>query len=156
MSKFASAFGEKYDSALNQIRTKSFTIGGYQFNVRVPLTAEATALQERITQIDKEKLQAKFEEMTKEIRQSPIDGIEITEDDVIIDGKSTRELANAVLMMEQRVVEYIRLLVPVNGSLDDITYPEIEAEWPLSVQMEIVERISEAIQPGYKDSRKNS
>ena len=156
MSKFASAFGEKYDSALNQIRTKSFTIGGYQFNVRVPLTAEATALQERITQIDKERLQAKFEEMTKEIRQSPIDGIEITEDDVIIDGKSTRELANAVLMMEQRVVEYIRLLVPVNGSLDDITYPEIEAEWPLSVQMEIVERISEAIQPGYKDSRKNS
>lgn len=156
MSKFASAFGEKYDSALNQIRTKSFTIGGYQFNVRVPLTAEVTALQERIAQIDKDKLQAKFDEMTAEIRKSPIEGVEITEDDVIINGKSTRELANAVLMMEQRVVEYIRLLVPVNGSLDDITYPEIEEEWPLSVQMEIVERISEAIQPGYKDTRKNS
>ena len=156
MSKFASAFGEKYDSALNQIRTKSFTIGGYQFNVRVPLTAEVTALQERIAQIDKDKLQAKFDEMTAEIRKSPIEGVEITEDDVIINGKSTRELANAVLMMEQRVVEYIRLLVPVNGSLDDITYPEIEEEWPLSVQMEIVERISEAIQPGYKDARKNS
>jgi hypothetical protein len=156
MSKFAAAFGEKYESALTQIRTKSFTIGNYQFNVRVPLTAEVTALQERITQVDKDKLQAKFDEMTKEIRKSPIEGIEVTEEDVIIDGKSTRELANAVLMMEQRVVEYIRLLVPVNGSLDDITYPEIEEEWPLSVQMEIVERISEAIQPGYKDTRKNS
>lgn len=156
MSKFASAFGEKYDSALNQIRTKSFTVGGYQFNVRVPLTAEVTALQERISQVDQNKLQAKFEDMTKEIRKSPVDGVEVTETDVIIDGKSTRELATAVLMMEQRVVEYIRLLVPVNGTLDDITYEEIEAEWPLSVQMDIVDRINESIQPGYKDSRKNS
>jgi hypothetical protein len=156
MSKFASAFGEKYDSALNQIRTKSFTVGGYQFNVRVPLTVEVTALQERISQVDQDKLQAKFEDMTKEIRKSPVDGVEVTETDVIIDGKSTRELASAVLMMEQRVVEYIRLLVPVNGTLDDITYEEIEAEWPLSIQMEIVERVNEAIQPGYKDSRKNS
>lgn len=156
MSKFASAFGEKYDSALNQIRTKSFTIGGYQFNVRVPLTAEVTALQERISQVDQDKLQAKFEDMTKEIRKSPVEGVEVTDSDVIIDGKSTRELASAVLMMEQRVVEYIRLLVPVNGTLDDITYEEIEAEWPLSVQMDIVDRINEAIQPGYKDSRKNS
>jgi hypothetical protein len=139
MSKFAAAFGEKYESALNQIRTKSFTIGNYQFNVRVPLTAEVTALQERIAQVDKDKLQARFEEMTKELRHSSIEGVEVTEDDVIVNGKSTRELANAVLMMEQRVVEYIRLLVPVNGSLDDITYPEIEEEWPLSVQMEIVE-----------------
>jgi hypothetical protein len=156
MSKFASAFGEKYQSALNQIRTKSFTIGSYEFNVRVPLTAEVTALQERITKVEPEKIQARFEEMTKEIRTSPVNGVEITDDDVIIEGKSTRELANAVLMMEQRIVEYIRLLVPVNGSLDDITYAEIEDEWPLSVQMEIVERIGEAIQPGYKDSRKNS
>jgi hypothetical protein len=156
MSKFASAFGEKYQSALNQIRTKSFVIGSYEFNVRVPLTAEVTALQERITKVEPEKIQTRFEEMTKEIRTSPVNGVEITDDDVIIDGKSTRELANAVLMMEQRIVEYIRLLVPVNGSLDDITYAEIEDEWPLSVQMEIVERIGEAIQPGYKDSRKNS
>lgn len=156
MSKFASAFGEKYDSALNQIRTKSFTVGGYQFNVRVPLTAEVTALQERISQVDQTKLQAKFEDMTKEIRKSPVEGVEVTDTDVIIDGKSTRELASAVLMMEQRVVEYIRLLVPVNGTLDDITYEEIEAEWPLSIQMDIVDRINEAIQPGYKDSRKNS
>ena len=72
MSKFASAFGEKYQSALNQIRTKSFTIGSYEFNVRVPLTAEVTALQERITKVDSEKVQARFEEMTKEIRTSPV------------------------------------------------------------------------------------
>lgn len=114
------------------------------------------ALQERIAKVDESKVQAKFEEMTKELRSSPPAGVEVTENDVIIDGKSTQELANAVLMMENRVVEYIRLLIPVNGTLDDITYAEIEEEWPLSVQMEIVERVNEAIQPGYKDTRKNS
>jgi hypothetical protein len=46
-------------------------------------------------------------------------------------------------------------LVPVNGTLDEITYEDIEAEWPTAVQLEILAKISEAIQPGYKDSRKN-
>lgn len=156
MSKLAAAFGEKYESAIAQIRTKTFLIGGHEFKVRVPLTAEMTALQERITKVDQDKAKAKFDEMTKELRNAPPAGVEITEDDVVIEGKSTKELVNAVLMMENRVVEYIRLLVPVNGTLEDITYDEIEAEWPLSIQMEIVEKISDAIQPGYKDSRKNS
>ena len=156
MSKLASAFGAKYESAVAQIRTKTFSIGGHEFNVRIPLTVEMNALQERIAKVDESNLQAKFEEMTKELRSSPPNGVEVTENDVIIDGKSTRELANAVLMMENRVVEYIRLLVPMNGTLDDITYAEIEEEWPLAVQMEIVERVNEAIQPGYKDTRKNS
>jgi hypothetical protein len=156
MSKLSAAFGKKYESALEQIRTKTFSIGNHEFKVRIPVTAEMTALQERIAKVDPEKLEARFNDMTKEIRKSPVAGLEITENDVVIEGKSTRELANAVLMMENRVVEFIRLLVPVNGTLDDITYEEIEAEWPLSVQMEIVERINDCIQPGYKDTRKNS
>lgn len=156
MSKLASAFGKSYESAVAQIRTKSFFIGGHEFKVRVPLTAEMTALQERITKVDSDKAKAKFDEMTKGLRSAPPAGVEITEDDVIIDGKSTKELVNAVLMMENRVVEFIRLLVPVKGTLDDITYEEIEAEWPLSIQMEIIEKINESIQPGYKETRKNS
>jgi hypothetical protein len=156
MSRFAAAFGKSYESAVAQIRTKSFFIGGHEFKVRVPLTAEMTALQERITNVDPDKAKAKFDEMTKGLRSSPPAGVEVSDDDVVIEGKSTKELVNAVLMMENRVVEYIRLLVPVKGTLDDITYDEIEAEWPLSIQMEIVEKISDAIQPGYKDTRKNS
>ncbi len=64
-------------------------------------------------------------------------------------------MVKTILQMENRIVEYIRLLVPVNGTLADITYEEIESEWPTSVQLEIIAKISEAIQPGYKDSRKN-
>ena len=156
MSKLSAALGKKYESALAQIRTRTFTAGGFEFKVRIPLTAEMTAIQERIAKVDEVKAEAKFQELTKELRDSPPANVQILENDVVIDGKSTRELVNAVLMMESRVVEYIRLLVPASGSLEDITYEEIEAEWPLSVQMDIVERVNEAIQPGYKDARKNS
>lgn len=156
MSKLSAALGTKYESAAPQIRTKSFTIAGFEFKVRVPLTSELTAMQARISDIDQEKIEAKFKEMTKELVHMPDAGIEVTDNDVIINGKSSRDLATAVLTMEKRIVEYMRLLVPVNGSMDDITYEDIEDEWPLAVQMEIMDAISEAIQPGYKDSRKNS
>ena len=49
----------------------------------------------------------------------------------------------------------VKLLVPEAGNLDDITYEEIEAEWPMAVQLDMTEKIAEAIQPGYKDARKN-
>ena len=156
MSKLSAALGKKYESAVMQIRTRTFTIGGHEFKVRVPLSAEMTAMHDRILMIDKDKAELKFQEMTKELVNNPPAGVEVKDDDVFLDGKSTRELVKSVLIMENRVVEYIRLLVPVNGNLDDITYEEVEAEWPLSVQMEIMDCISNAIQPGYKDARKNS
>lgn len=156
MSKLSAAFGESYEKAVDQIRTRSFTLAGHEFKVRIPLTAEMMALQERINKVDESKAQEKFDSMTAELKINPPDGVEIVGDDVFVNGKSTKELVNAVLTMENRIVEYIRLLVPVNGSLEDISYEEIEAEWPLPVQMEMVEKIGDAIQPGYKESRKNS
>jgi DNA polymerase II large subunit len=93
--------------------------------------------------------------MTSSFRTGTIDGVVVTEDDVVIEGRSTKELVQTILQMENRMVEYIRLLVPVNGTLDEITYEDIEAEWPTAVQLEVLAKISEAIQPGYKDSRKN-
>lgn len=150
MTKLTSAFGE-----ISNLRTKSFELAGYDFKVRVPLTKELDAMQDRILKIDQAEFQRRFDKMTASFRNDTIEGVVITDDDVIVEGRSTKELVETILQMENRVVEYIRLLVPVNGTLDDITYEEIEAEWPTSVQLEILAKISEAIQPGYKDSRKN-
>jgi hypothetical protein len=150
MSRIQSAFGDS-----SNLRTKSFELAGYNFNVRVPLTKELDSMQQRIEQFDKTEYQKRFDSMTSSFRNATIDGIVVTDDDVIVEGRSTKELVQTVLRMENRIVEYIRLLVPANGTLDDITYEEIEAEWPISVQLEIIAKISEAIQPGYKDSRKN-
>lgn len=150
MTKLTSAFGE-----ISNLRTKTFQLAGYDFKVRVPLTKELDAMQERIEKFDQAEFQKRFDSMTSSFRSATIDGVVMTDDDVIVEGRSTKELVQTILQMENRIVEYIRLLIPVNGTLDDITYEEIEAEWPTAVQLEILAKISEAIQPGYKDSRKN-
>jgi hypothetical protein len=68
-----------------------------------------------------------------------------------------REAARTKCMTENKIVEFIKLLVPVEegASMDDITYDDIAAEWPMSVQLLMVEKISEVIAPTYKESRGN-
>jgi dihydroxyacetone kinase-like predicted kinase len=151
MTKLTSAFGE-----ISNLRTKTFELAGHEFKVRVPLTKELDAMQERIEKFDQAEFQKRYDKMTSSFRDmQSIDGIVVTDDDVVIEGRSTKELVQTILQMENRMVEYVKLLVPVNGTLDEITYEDIEAEWPTAVQLEILAKISEAIQPGYKDSRKN-
>ena len=155
MTKLSSAFGKKYETALTQIRTRSFILGGFEFKVRVPLSAELEAIQQRINDIDEAAFAKRYEETTKDLINPPPAGVEVVDGDVIVNGKSSKELVRSVLAMENRITEYVRLLVPANGSMEDISYEDIEAEWPLAVQMQIYEAINEAIQPGYKDARKN-
>ena len=112
-------------------------------------------IQERINKINQDEAKARFEKMTSSFRENPVEGIVVTDDDVVVEGRSTKELVNTILTVETRIVEYVKLLVPEAGDFDNLTYEEIEAEWPMSVQLELLSCISEAIQPGYKDSRKN-
>ena len=151
MTKLSSAFGET-----TNLRTKTFELAGHEFKVRVPLSKELDDMQDRISKIDATEFKIRFDKMTSTFRNvSDIEGVVVTDDDVIVEGRSTKELVETILQMENRMVEYIKLLVPVNGTLDDITYEDIEAEWPTTVQLEMIAKISESIQPGYKDSRKN-
>lgn len=153
MTRFSTAFGDKY--AAQALRTKSFELGGQKFKVRIPLTKEMNELQDRIIKIDDAEAKLRFDKMTSSFKGSGLEGIVTTEDDVIVDGRSTKELVENIMQFENRIVEYIKLLVPVNGTLDDITYAEIDEEWPMTVQMELLKCISDAIQPGYKESRGN-
>jgi hypothetical protein len=154
MTRISSALGSTYAS--DSLRTKTFELAGHTFKVRVPLTREMELIQERIENIDESEYKARFEKMTASFKDSTaLEGIVITDDDVIIEGRSTRELVKSIMQMENRTVEYIKLIVPEHDNLDDITYKEIDEEWPFQVQLEVLNKISEAIQPGYKDSRKN-
>jgi hypothetical protein len=109
-----------------------------------------------ITTIDDKALNERYKKMSASFHDGVVlDGVVVTDDDVIIEGRSTKELARSVILMEQRIVEYIKLLIPENGDWNDLTYEEVEAEWPMTVQLEMIAKISETIQPGYKDSRKN-
>ena len=153
MTRLSSAFGDKYQS--QTLRTKTFLLGGHTFKVRIPLSKEMEEIQERINKVDEVEAKLRFDKMTSSFRDEPIEGVVISEDDVVVDSRSTKELVNTILTVEARIVEYIKLLVPEAGNFDGLTYEEVEAEWPMSVQLELLSCISEAIQPGYKDSRKN-
>ena len=154
MTRLSTALGSNYAS--DSLRTKTFELAGHTFKVRVPLTREMELIQERIENIDESEYKARFEKMTASFKDSTaLEGIVITDDHVIIAGRSTRELVKSIMQMENRTVEYIKLIVPEHDNLDDITYKEIDEEWPFQVQLEVLNKISEAIQPGYKDSRKN-
>lgn len=137
------------------VRTKTFELGGHTFKVKVPLNLELEAANKRIYDVPEDVIKARLEKMTSTLRAEKIEGVEVTDDDVIVEGKSVKETVVGVLHMERRVVEYMKFLVPETGDLENITYEEIEAEFPLQVQFELLEAITNAIQPGYKDARKN-
>jgi hypothetical protein len=137
------------------LRLKTFELGGQIFRVRIPLTKEMEAIEERINNIDAEEEQRRFDKMVAGFKDADVEGVDIVDGDVIVDGRSTRDMVRMVLKMENRVVEFIKMLVPVDGTLDDLTYEEIEAEWPMSVQLDILAKINEVIAPGYKEERKN-
>lgn len=152
MTRLASAFGNT-----GALRVKTFELGGHLFKVRIPLTKEMEEMNRRIEDAPKEEIESRYQKMTSAFRDGEkIDGIEITDDDVIVDGKSSRDLAESAIKIERRIVELFSLLVPESGTLEGLTYQEIEDEFPFSVQVEIIGKISEAIQPGFKDQRKNS
>lgn len=145
-------------SALNiseSIRYKTFQLGSNTFKVKVPLTTELEQMTERYLAVDESLLKDRLEKMTVAIRASGQENVEITEDDVIVDGKSSKETIKSIIQMEQRITEYVKLLVPADGEINDLTYAEIEEVFPLQIQLELLENIIDAIQPGYKDAQKN-
>jgi hypothetical protein len=137
------------------IRTKTFLMNGHTFKVNVPLSTELDKMLERIALTSPDTVKKRLTKMTTALTESPVEGVEVKDDDVLVDGKSTKDVVVSVLQMENRITEYFKLLIPEEGTMDDITYEDIDAEFPLQVQLEIVEKITEAIQPGYKEARKN-
>ena len=139
----------------DSIRIKSFELSGHKFRVKVPLTKELESITQRIIDVPQEAIDARLKKMTDALSSSEIEGVELKDGDVIVDGRSTKDTVVAVLQMERKITEYFKLIVPENGDLSDITYEDIEEEFPMQTQFEFLEKISEVIQPGYKDARKN-
>ena len=155
MTRLSSALGTGAE-----FRIKKFELAGHNFRVRVPLVSESDAMHSRIIKPDSAAVDKIYLELTKsleEFKATENADLVFTENDVVVSGRSMREAATNKAMMEARIVEMVRLLQsddPANN-LDDITYAEIELEWPLSVQRALVEKISEVISPIYKEIRGN-
>ena len=159
MSKIAAALGESYQAKREELRIRKFELGGHTFKVRVPVVAETDAIFKRINEPDEAKIQELFEKLSKPLLEFKDDaektGFEFTDDDILIEGKSTRQTVRTQVMTQTRITEFIKLLVPVEGTMADITYEDIEAEFPMSTQLALVEKIAEVISPTYRESRGN-
>lgn len=152
MSKLGTALGKKYEENRLSVLTRSFELGDHTFKVRVPSVAEIEAIYNYFKNPNEEKLEQEYQKMLKEFGGlQEKEGVEVKENDVVIEGRSMRETAKNKHILQHRIVEYIKFLIPETGSLDDITYEDVEAEFPLSVQMTLVEKINEVISPEYKD-----
>lgn len=152
MSKLGSALGKKYEENRLSVLTRSFELGDHTFKVRVPSVSEIEAIYNYFKTPNEEKVELEYQKMLKEFDGlKEKEGVEIKDNDMVIDGRSMRETAKNKHILQHRIVEYIKFLIPETGSLEDITYEDVEAEFPLSVQMTLVEKINEVISPEYKD-----
>ena len=160
MTKFSSAFGEKYQANKKNLLTRSFELGGHTFKVRIPLVSESDEIYKKVAEPDDDIVQKIYVEITSSLRQfetTQTEEFKFTDNDVIVDGRSMREAAKNKAITEARITEFFKLLVPEleGASLENLTYADIEEEFPLPVQMQIVEKIAEVISPTYKEARGN-
>ena len=160
MTKFSAAFGDKYQTNKKNLLTRSFELGGHTFKVRIPLVAESDAIYKKVSEPDEDLVEKVYQEITKPLLQfqdNQTEGFEFIDNDILVDGRSMREAAKNKAITEARITEFFKLLVPEmeGATLDDLTYADIEEEFPLSVQMQIVEKIGEVISPTYREARGN-
>jgi hypothetical protein len=160
MSKFSSAFGDNYQANKKNLLTRTFELGGHTFKVRIPLVAESELIYKKVSEPNNELVEKTYIEITQPLRQfenNQTEEFKFVDNDILVDGRSMREAAKNKAITEARITEFFKLLVPEleGASLDDLSYQDIQDEFPISIQMMIVEKIGEVISPTYREARGN-
>jgi len=157
MSKLASALGQKYQDHRLSVITRQFELGDHTFKVRVPSAWEIEKIYNYFKTPNQDDIQKNYEEMTKsliELKDSADETVQYLDDDIIVDGRSMKEAAKNKTVLQYRITEYIKFLITETGEpLDDLEYKDVEDEFPLSIQLKIIDKINEVIAPDYKDIR---
>jgi hypothetical protein len=157
MSKLGSALGKKYEDNKLSILTRTFELGNHTFKVRVPSVKEIEAIYEYFKNPNEEIVEEIYQDLTKDLlkfKDEASDNVEFKENDIVVDGRSIREAAKNKATIQHRIVEYIKLIIPEDGqSLEGIEYKDVEEEFPLAIQLTLVDKINEVIAPDYKDTR---
>ena len=152
MSKLGSALGKKYEDNRLSVLTRSFELGGHIFKVKVPSVSEIEEIYNYSKNPNLDEIEKAYQILTEDIRK--VEGIKEENNDIVIDGRSLRETATNKHILQYRITAYIKFLIGENGeTLDQVTYEDIEAEFPLAIQLTLVEKINEVISPEYKEVR---
>ena len=161
MNQFANALGKSFNKDTLRIRT--FDMGGHTFKVKVPLTAEYESILESVNIIDDNKVNKYYDELSKEFINNKSEfekqeDVLFTDNDILLKGTSLRETAKNKAILENRILSLIKLIVPEEESFDmsTITYDMVEELFPFSIQIQLIEEISNVISPAYKTVRGKS
>jgi hypothetical protein len=157
----------------NELPVRKITVdlGEVKFDlrVRVPLKKQMEELNARILNPEADKVEAIYQSLSAPMRTTLTEGgeefvkalnennktIVMTDDDLVIDGTSIRQVAQLQAMEHTKVEEYFRLLVSETGEPITETYDQITDEFPEFVVKEIVSAIQGAVAPDYKTTKKN-
>lgn len=154
MSKLGSALGEKFQQNKLSILTRTFDLGNHTFKVRVPSSGEIERIFEYFKTPNADDVEIIYQELTKNLQDIESQEVEKLENDILISGRSMREAAKNKAIVEYRITEYFKFLIPETGeTLDDLTYADIESEFPFAIQLQITDKINEVISPDYKEIR---
>lgn len=121
---------------------------------------ESDAIYKKVSNPDEVTIEKIYQEITAQLRQfenNQSEDFQFTNDDILVEGRSMREAAKNKAITEARITEFFKLLVPeMEGiTFEDLTYADIQEEFPIAVQMMIVEKIGEVISPTYREARGN-
>ena len=89
MNNLENAFGAKFTDKKDNLRTRTFEMGGHTFRVKVPLTSETEAMFDRVKNVDEAKVKEIYDKLAVEAEQHKgDDGYEFKDDDIIVNGRS--------------------------------------------------------------------
>lgn len=169
----ATKLGKHFEQIKPEIQIKKIHIdfGEVKFDLKmkVPLKKEMEEINSRIMTPAKEKVDAVFERIAGPMRKTLEEGGEefikalnenkqsvvLSDDDLIVDGTSLRQVAQYQAIEEARIEEYFHLLISETGEPINENYEQISAEFPDFAIKEIVHVIQNAISPDYKGAKKN-
>tara|TARA_R110000868_G_scaffold299022_2_gene559259 strand:+ start:375 stop:893 length:519 start_codon:yes stop_codon:yes gene_type:complete len=165
--------GSSYESirAASRIKTIKVAINDVEceLKVRVPVKREMDEITARLATPNADLVKQLYEEMSKPLRDT-VAGVEdgflealnadgekmrFTDNDVIVNGTSVRNVATLTSLWQQQVELFFSLLQTQTGEPVNESYTEIADEFPEAVIREIVKRIDDAIRPSYQDAKKN-
>lgn len=169
----ATKFGPAYEAIRAAARYKTIKVQlndlEHELKVRVPVKREMEEMLKAISSPPIERSNAIYEAMTGQFKSAvnELDAevmdalnkdetkLKITEDDVMVNGTSMRQIASMTAMWQEQVERYFSLLQSATGEPVNETFEQIADEFPEQVIREIVNKIDKAIRPNYEDTKKN-
>ena len=169
----ATKFGPAYEAVRAAARFKTIKVQlndiEHELKVRVPVKREMEDMLKGISSPAQKKVNEIFESLAGTLKETinqsddeflkvlnaDSEKIRLTDDDVIVNGTSVKQIATMTAIWHEQVERYFGLLQSATGEPVTESYEEIAEEFPEQVIREIIQKIDKAIRPTYEETKKN-